>query len=46
MREFMSCSCAGSNGFCTAISGAKMATRKNSSVTAAATIVSLERRKE
>src|SRR4051794_10396547 len=46
IREFISCSCAGSNGFCTASSGARMASRKNSSVTAAATMVILERRKE
>jgi len=46
MREFINCSCAGSNGFCTASSGANIASRKNSTVTALATIVSLERRNE
>ena len=46
MREFINCSCAGSNGFCTDNSGAKIASRKNSSVTAAAIMVILERRNE
>ena len=46
IREFINCSCAGSNGFCTASQDAKIASRKNASVIAAATIVSLERRNE
>ena len=46
IREFISCSCAGSNGFCTESTDARIASRKNSTVTAAATIVSLERRNE
>src|SRR5947199_2636719 len=46
MREFISCSCAGSNGFCTASNGARIASRKNSSVMAAATMVIFERRND
>jgi hypothetical protein len=46
MREFINCSWAGSNGFCTASCDAKSASRKNRTVTAAATIVIRERRNE
>ncbi len=46
MREFINCSCAGSNGFCTARSGARIASRKNRSVMPVAIIVIRERRNE
>jgi len=46
MREFISSSCEGSNGFCIASNGAKIASRKNNAVTTAATMVSRERRNE
>jgi hypothetical protein len=46
MRELINCNSPGSKGFCTESSGANMARRKNSTVTAAATMVSFERRKE
>src|SRR5215475_5712693 len=46
IREFISCSCAGSNGFCTASTEAKIASRKNRAVMTAAIIVMREREKE
>src|SRR4051794_41921529 len=42
IREFINCSCPGSNGFCTASWEAKIASRKNRAVTAAGTLVILE----
>src|ERR1700737_2495260 len=46
MREFINCSCAGSNGFCTASREANIASRKKSAVMPAATMVRRERRNE